>query len=167
MQDWLEGIIESGQEAMDGFNLDGLNTQFPTTTMAVNTPEAVTAPSTMPGQNTTEHLLNTDMMAEQSQKTINAANQTNTGVSTAYDAMGNKITSTLAKMVSSEQSSWLKIQANNATQLNSMRNSTTDATNSMVDSWNNMAGSIVSSADKIRSQSSGHIGNLSVNIKTF
>ncbi|AXN53412.1 prominin [Methanobacterium virus Drs3] len=121
----------------------------------------------MPGIAMPDAMLDTDKIAEQASVAVNAANQTNIGVVSAYNDMGNKVTNAISQMVSSDQAGWNKITTNNNSQLNSIKKTTADTTKQMTDAWKRMSESIVSNADKIRSGSSGHITRLSVNIRGF
>jgi Transglutaminase-like enzymes, putative cysteine proteases len=114
-----------------------------------------------------ENMGNTQVLTEQTTKAIDAANMTKNGVTTAYNSMGTTVTSSLTSMVNNDKSAWLKIKGNTDSQLNSIKNSTKQVTGQMISAWDTMKNGIVNSAEKIRSQSSGKISNLSVNIRTF
>lgn len=107
------------------------------------------------------------LLTNQTQQAIAAANTTKTGVTTAYNNMGTTVTSSLTSMVNNDKSAWLKIKNSTGTQLNSIRNSTKSVTGQMVGAWKGMKDGIVDSAEKIRSQSSKKVGDLSINIRTF
>lgn len=107
------------------------------------------------------------LLTNQTQQAITAANTTKTGVTAAYNNMGTTVTSSLTKMVNNDKSAWLKIKTSTSTQLNSIRNSTKTVTGQMVGAWKGMKDGIVDSAEKIRSQSSKKVGDLSINIRTF
>lgn len=114
-----------------------------------------------------ENMGNTQVLTEQATKAIDAANMTKNGVTTAYNSMGTTVTNSLTSMVNNDKSAWLKIKGNTDSQLKSIRNSTKQVTGQMISAWDTMKNGIVNSAEKIRSQSSGKISNLSVNIRTF
>lgn len=161
MKEWLTSIVDAGKEAMDEFNLDDLNTSFPVTAQVESTQTATE------GIEDPTQTMDPETIMAQSEAAITAANNTNTGVSTAYNTMESNVVSALSNMVTTDQASWMQIQSNNTSNLNSIRDSTISVTNQLISAWSTMASNIVSSANTIRTQSSGHISNLSVNIKTF
>ena len=165
MRSWMNSILDAGREVISEFSLDGMGLDLPTTAMSITTPVGVgdVDMPVMPAKD----IFNTEEIARESSKVIEAANSTKTGAITAFNQMGDTISSSLKRLVGTDKESWRQIKSNSASQLSSMRTTTANATKNMTNAWNTMASQIVGSAQRIRSGSSGQIASLSLNIKTF
>ena len=165
MRSWMNSILDAGREVISEFSLDGMGLDLPTTAMSITTPVGVgdVDMPVMPAKD----IFNTEEIARESSKVIEAANSTKTGAITAFNQMGDTISSSLKRLVGTDKESWRQIKSNTASQLSSMRTTTANATKNMTNAWNTMASQIVGSAQRIRSGSSGQIASLSLNIKTF
>jgi hypothetical protein len=165
MRSWMNSILDAGREVISEFSLDGMGLDLPTTAMSITTPVGVgdVDMPVMPAKD----IFNTEEITRESSKVIEAANSTKTGAITAFNQMGDTISSSLKRLVGTDKESWRQIKSNTASQLSSMRTTTANATKNMTNAWNTMASQIVGSAQRIRSGSSGQIASLSLNIKTF
>jgi hypothetical protein len=165
MRSWMNSILDAGREVISEFSLDGMDLDLPTTAMSITTPVGVgdVDMPVMPAKD----IFNTEEITRESSKVIEAANSTKTGAITAFNQMGDTISSSLKRLVGTDKESWRQIKSNTASQLSSMRTTTANATKNMTNAWNTMASQIVGSAQRIRSGSSGQIASLSLNIKTF
>ena len=165
MHSWMNSILDAGREVISEFSLDGMGLDLPTTAMSITTPVGVgdVDMPVMPAKD----IFNTEEITRESSKVIEAANSTKTGAITAFNQMGDTISSSLKRLVGTDKESWRQIKSNTASQLSSMRTTTANATKNMTNAWNTMASQIVGSAQRIRSGSSGQIASLSLNIKTF
>lgn len=165
MRSWMNSILDAGREVISEFSLDGMGLDLPTTAMSITTPVGVgdVDMPVMPAKD----IFNTEEITRESSKVIEAANSTKTGAITAFNQMGDTISSSLKRLVGTDKESWRQIKSNSASQLSSMRTTTANATKNMTNAWNTMASQIVGSAQRIRSGSSGQIASLSLNIKTF
>ncbi len=165
MRSWMNSILDAGREVISEFSLDGMGLDLPTTAMSITTPVGVgdVDMPVMPAKD----IFNTEEITRESSKVIEAANSTKTGAITAFNQMGDTISSSLKRLVGTDKESWRQIKSNSASQLSSMRTTTANATKNMTSAWNTMASQIVGSAQRIRSDSSGQIASLSLNIKTF
>lgn len=161
-----ENIYSWGSTLGDALT-NGVNDSTSSLFSGINTAIDAKVDVTTKMPDVSENMGNTQVLTEQTTKAIDAANMTKNGVTTAYNSMGTTVTSSLTSMVNNDKSAWLKIKGNTNSQLNSIKNSTKQVTGQMISAWDTMKNGIVNSAEKIRSQSSGKISNLSVNIRTF
>lgn len=144
---------------------DAIKDGFGTPELGIAAKVTTNKPTVMPS--VAANMGDQTLLTNQTQQAITAANTTKTGVTQAYNNMGTTVTSSLTSMVNNDKSAWLKIKSTTGNQLNSIRNSTKTVTGQMVGAWKVMKDGIVDSAEKIRSQSSKKVGDLSINIRTF
>lgn len=99
------------------------------------------------------------------QKTSLSSMQSSMG--TTLTSMKSNMKTTLDNIVANNKSGYSTIQSNTQSTLSSLQTQTTNSMGNVKSSWNSMRDSLVSAADKIRSNAGGSISNLSGNIGIF